>query len=336
MAITPLFARPLFFQQSTAALAIAVTAWLATPTATLAQPAYPSRAVRLVVPFAPGGTSDVFARLVADKLSQRLGQQFFVENIPGASGNIGAAQAAKAAPDGHTVFIAFSSFIINPSLFASVPYDALKDFEPVMLGVSGTHVITVTPSVPAKSMAELLALIRANPTKYNFAHGGAGTPGHLLGEQLRLSQRLDIVPVPFNGAGPAVASVIGGHTPIGITALAPANPQIAAGQLRAIAVTSKARASLLPDVPTTVEAGFPDLVGDLWVGVMVPAKTPADIVTKLNQELAAVLAMPDTRERLAAVGFDTIAGTPQAFREQLATELGFWRKVVQDAKVKVQ
>lgn len=302
----------------------------------VAQQPYPNRPVRLLVPFAPGGTSDVFARITADKLSQRLNQQFYVENVPGASGNIGTGQIAKAAPDGHSLLIAFSSFIINPSLFASVPYDPLKDFEPIMLGVTGTHVVTVTPSVPAKSMSELLALIRATPKKYNFAHGGAGTPGHLLGEQFRISQSLDIVPVPFNGAGPAIASVIGGHTPIGITALAPASPQIAAGALRALAVTSKQRTRFLPDVPTTAEAGLPDLVGDLWVGVMAPARTPPDIIATLNREFAAVLAIPDTRERLAAVGFESVAGTPDAFRAQLTTELGFWRKVIEGAKIKAQ
>ena len=243
------------------------------PQAAMAQ-AYPARPVRMIVTFAPGGTVDVFARIAAEKLSQKLGQNFYVENIAGASGNIATAQAAKAAPDGHTLLMAFSTFVINPSLFATVPYDPLRDFEPVTLAVASTHVITVTPSVPAKTMQELVAAIRATPGKYNFAHGGVGTPAHLLGEQFRTSLNLDIVAVPFNGAGPAIASVIGGHTPIGFGTMASSVAQVQGGQIRALAVTAKARSQLLPDVPTTAEAGLPDIAGDIWVGVMAPAKTP--------------------------------------------------------------
>lgn len=295
---------------------------------------YPERPVRIVVPFAPGGSVDVFARIATDNLSQRTGKQFYVENVAGASGNIAAGQVAKAAPDGYTVLFAFSSFVINPSLFATVPYDAASSFEPVTLAVTATHVVTVTPSVAAKSVAELVALIKATPGKFSFAHGGAGTPAHLLGEQFRLKTALDIAPVPFNGAGPAVQSVIGGHTPIGITAISPAAPQIAAGQIRALAVTSKARTRFLPDVPTMVEAGYPDIVGDLWVGVLVPKGTSKNIVAFLHRELSAVLAQNDTQDRLSAVGFDTVGSTPEAFGTQLAAELESWRAVIQAAKIK--
>ncbi len=297
---------------------------------------YPSKPVRMIVPFGPGGTVDVFARIAAEKLTQRLGQNFYVENVAGASGNIATAQAAKAEPDGHTLLMAFSTLTINPSLFASVPYDAVKDFEPVMLAVSGTHVISVTPTVPAKSLKELVDLIKANPGKYNYAHGGAGTPGHLLGEQFRLGYAPDMVAVPFNGAGPAIASVIGGHTPVGFSTVASAFSQIEGGQLRALAVTSKARSAQLPNVPTTTEAGYADIVGDIWVGVMAPAKTPAAIIVRLNKELVEVIGQADMRERLAKVGFDPVASTPEAFGKQIAAELETWRKVIQAAKIKAQ
>jgi tripartite-type tricarboxylate transporter receptor subunit TctC len=296
--------------------------------------AYPSKPVRVIVNFAPGGTFDVFGRILAERLSQRMGQNFYVENVAGASGNIGTGQAARAAPDGHTLFLSSSPFVINPSLFASVPYDPVKDFAPVTLAVAVTHVISAHPSVPAKTLREVVAAIRASPGKYNFAQGGAGTPGHLIGEQLRLSLNLDMVAVPFNGAGPAVNSVVGGHTPLGFTTVTSAGQQIIGGQLRGIAVTSKARAAQLPDVQTTAEAGFPDIVGDFWVGVMAPAGTPAEILAHLQRETTQVLAEPATKEKLAKVGFETIASTPEAFAKQVAAELDSWRKVIQAAKVK--
>lgn len=297
---------------------------------------YPSKPVRMIVPFGPGGTVDVFARIVAEKLSQRMGQNFYVENVADASGNIATAQAARSEPDGHTLFMAFSTYVVNPSLFASVPYDALKDLLPVTLAVSATHVITVTPSVRAKSLKELVDVVKGNPGKYSFAHGGAGTPAHLLGEQFRLSHVPDMVAVPFNGAGPAIASVIGGHTPVGFSTLASAVSQIEGGQLRALAVTSKARSSQLPNVVSTTEAGFPEIVGDIWVGVMAPAKTPTEIIGRLHREFTEIIGQADTRERLAKVGFDPVASTPEAFGRQIAAELDSWRKVIQDAKIKAQ
>ncbi len=315
-------------------LAYATTIFAAACWALPAEAQYPEKPVRMIVPFAPGGSVDVFARLVSDKLSQKLGKQFYVENVAGASGNIGTGQAAKAAPDGHTVLLAFSSFVINPSLFASVPYDAEKSFDPVMLAVSATHVVTVTPSVPATTIPELVSLIKANPGKYSYAHGGAGTPGHLLGELFRLKANVDIVPVPFNGAGPAITSVLGGHTPIGITALSPAASQIAGGQLRALATTGTKRARTLTSVPTMVEAGHPDIVGDLWVGVLVPTGTSKEITALLNRELKDILAQAETQERLTMVGFEAVASTPDAFAEQIKRELASWRAVIQDAKIK--
>jgi tripartite-type tricarboxylate transporter receptor subunit TctC len=297
---------------------------------------YPTRPVRVIVTFAPGGTVDVFTRIVAQKLSERLGKQFYVENVAGATGNIGTGQAAKAAPDGHTILFAFSSFVVNPSLFAQVPYDPSKSFEPVTLAVASTHVLTVNPSVPAKTMKELVDLVRANPGKYSFASGGTGTQAHLLGEQLRLSRALDLVHVPFNGAGPAVASVVAGHTPIGFSTLASAATQIQAGQIHALAVTSRVRSQWLSDVPTTAEAGYPDIEGDGWVGVLVPAGTPKEIIALLHDEIVGIIAMPDVKERLPTLGFDPVASTPDEFANRIGLELDTWARVIRAANIKAQ
>jgi tripartite-type tricarboxylate transporter receptor subunit TctC len=203
---------------------------------------YPARAVRVIVPFAPGGITDVLARLIAEKWSENLGKQFYVENVTGGSGNIGMGQAAKAAPDGYTILTAFVSYVVNPAMFAKVPYDPVRDFEPIGLAVTSTTVLVVNPQVPAKTVDELVALIRANPGKYNYASAGSGTSSHLAGEQFRLSLGLDIVHIPFTGGAPAIASVVAGHTPIGLVAPNVAIPQIPDGKVRALAVTSAARA----------------------------------------------------------------------------------------------
>jgi tripartite-type tricarboxylate transporter receptor subunit TctC len=312
---------------------LASLAFATLPVSTYAQ-TYPTRPVRMIVPFAPGGSVDTFGRLLSDRLSRSLGQQFFVENIAGATGNIGTGRAAKAEPDGQTILLAFSSHVINPALFASLPYDPIKDFEPVTLAVSATHAIIVHPSVPATSLAELIALVKASPGKYSFAHGGVGTPGHLLGEQLRLTAGIDLAPVPFNGAGPAVTSVLTGHTPIGVTALSPAAPQIADGKIRALAVTSARRSRLMPEVQTTAEAGQPAIVGDLWVGVLLPARTPKTIAVLLQKEIEKHLAVPDLQEKLAAVGFEPVGSTPEEFASRMAAEAAHWRNVIEAAKIK--
>jgi tripartite-type tricarboxylate transporter receptor subunit TctC len=306
---------------------------LALPQAALAQ-GYPARPVRMIVGFAPGGPTDVFARLLAQKLSENLGKQFFVENITGGTGNIATGQAAKAVPDGYTLMIAFSSHVVNPTLFERVPYDPYKDFEPVTLAVSSTTVLTVNPSVPARNVAELVALIRSGSVKYSFASGGTGAQPHLAGEQFRLSLGLDLVHVPFNGGGPAIAAVVAGHTPIGFNALTPALPQIKDGKLRALAVTSKARSQILPDVPTMTEAGYPDIEGDSWVGVLVPTGTPKPIVTLLHGEITRIIADPEMKERLATVGFEPVMSTPEEFGSRIRIEIERWGKVIRAANIK--
>jgi tripartite-type tricarboxylate transporter receptor subunit TctC len=296
--------------------------------------AYPTRPVRIIVPFAPGGTVDILARPVAQKLSERLGKQFYIENLPGAGGNTGTGQAARAAPDGYTILFAFSSYVVNPSLYEKIPYDAEKDFEPVTLAVASTTVLTVNPSVPAHTVKELVELIRANPGKYNFASPGTGTQSHLTGEQMRTSLGLDLVHVPYTGSGPSTAAVVAGHDPIGVSTIAPVVPHIRAGTLRALAVTSPTRSQLLPDVPTMAEAGYPDIRGDGWVGVFVPAKTPKGIVTLLHDEIAAVLALPDVRANLTMIGFEPVADTPEEFAARIHAELDLWGKVIRASNLK--
>lgn len=302
----------------------------------LAQPAYPSRPVRVIVPFPAGGGTDILARLIAQRLSERLGQQFYVDNIAGAGGSNGTGQATKADPDGHTVLFAFSSFVVNPSLFSKVSYDPIKDFVPVTLAAFTTTVLITHPSVPAANLKELGDFVRANPGKHSFASGGFGTQAHLVGEQLRLALNIDMAHVPFTGAGPSVVSVVGGHTPIGLTSLAAGLPQIKDGKVRALVVTSKARSNALTDVPTMTEAGFPNIIGDSWVGVLVPKGTPDNIVTTLHREIVQIISRPETKERLAALGYEPVAGTPQQFAEDIKAEIATWAKVIGAANVKTQ
>jgi tripartite-type tricarboxylate transporter receptor subunit TctC len=296
--------------------------------------AWPARPVRLIVPFPPGGTTDIFARIAAQKLSEHFGKQFYIENIAGATGNVGAAQAARATPDGYTVLFAFSSYVVTPTLFAKLPFDPNKDLTPVMLAVAATNVLTINPSVPARNLGDLVPLIKANPGKYNYASGGVGTQAHLLGEMLRLSLALDIVHVPFNGGGPEIASIVAGHTPIGWSALSSAAQQIKAGQLLALAVASKTRSQLFPEIPTTAEAGYPDIQGDSWVGVLVPAGTPNEIIGVLHREMVTILALPDVKERLPALGFEVVASTPREFATRIKAEIESWGKVIRVVNIK--
>jgi tripartite-type tricarboxylate transporter receptor subunit TctC len=297
---------------------------------------YPSRPVRLIVAFAPGGPTDVFARLIAQKFSSDFGKQFYVENVGGGAGNIGTAQAAKASPDGYTILLNVSAFVTNPAFLGKAPYDPIKDFAPVALPVASAIVVIVHPSVPAKTLAELVALIRANPGKYSYATGGAGAQPHLAFEQFRVSVGLDVVHVPFTGAGPAVAAVVAGQVPIGISSLPPAVPQIQEGSLRGLVLTSKSRSRKLPDIPTAAEAGYPILEGDQWLGVFLPASTPEEIVTLLHRKIVEYVAQPDMKERLEALDFYPVDSTPKEFAERIKVELETWRRVIQAAHIKAE
>jgi len=298
---------------------------------------YPSHPVRMIVPFAAGGPTDVIARVVAQKLTEALGQQFYVEDMPGAGGNTGTAAAAKAAPDGYTVLVVSTGFIVNPSLYAKgVPYDPVKDFAPVTLVAASPNVLTVNPGVPAKNVQELIALVRANPGKYSFAQPATGSTPHLNGELFKLQFGLDLITVPFNGAAPAITSTIGGHTPIAFTALPPAITNIKDGKLRALAVLSTKRVPALPDVPTAAEAGIPGHEGDTLTGIVVPTGTPKEIVDRLNAEIKKMVALPDVKEKLETLGFGPVADSPNEFGERIRTETAKWAKVINDAKIKIE
>jgi tripartite-type tricarboxylate transporter receptor subunit TctC len=298
--------------------------------------AYPVRPVRVIVPFAPAGPTDVFARLMAQKLSEQMGAQFYVENIVGAGGNIGAGRAAQAPADGYTILVNGGNHVVNPALYPHVPYDPIKDFDPVTIAVSAPAVLTVHPSLPAQTVQDLVSLIKANPGKYSFASPGTGTPPHLVGELFRFSLGLDLVHVPFNGGGPAIGSTVAGHTPISFGSTAPAVPLVKDAKLRALAVSSKRRSPPLPDVPTMAEAGYPEVEGESWFAVVVPAGTPKEIIALLQREIARAIALPDMKEHLAALGYEPVASTAEDCAAQFRTEIAKWGKVIGEAGIKAQ
>lgn len=289
---------------------------------------YPVRPVRVIVPFAPGGPTDVLARLITLDLSRRLGQQFFVENQAGAGGNLGMGAGARALPDGYTITVVSTSYVVNPSLYAKIPYDPYKDFVPITLAAVSPNVLVVHPSIPANTVKELIAFLKAHPGKYSFAHTGVGTTPHLSGEMFKRSQDLDIVPVPFGGSGPAIQSALAGHTPIAFTVLTPAVPQVKEGKLRALAVTTSKRSPALPDIPTLAESGLSDQESDTILGVLAPAHTPQPIVTLLYQEIRNAMSQPDVAEKLATLGFETIASTPDEFTARIQTDVAKWAKII--------
>src|SRR5258705_179708 len=295
---------------------------------------YPGRRGRGLAPYAPAGPADILARLAAHKLSEQLGKQFYVENVGGGGGNIGMGQGAKAAPDGYTVLVVPPNIIVNPVMYDTVPYDPYRDFDPVTVAVSAPTVLSIHPSLPVQSVKELVALIRSGGVKYSFASPGIGTPLHLIGENFRLSLGLDLVHVPFNSAGQAVASTLGGHTPIAFSSLPPAVPQIKEGKLRGLAVTSKTRSPALPDVPNMVEAGYPEIEGEGWFAFIVPAGTPKEITALLNREIIKLIALPDIKEKLAALGFTAVGMTADESATLFRTESSKWAKVIREAGIK--
>jgi tripartite-type tricarboxylate transporter receptor subunit TctC len=298
---------------------------------------YPSQPVRLIVPFAAGGPTDVIARVVAQKLTESMGQQFFVENLPGVGGNTGTARAAKSPANGYTLCVTSTGFIVNPLLYVKgVPYDPVKDFAPITLVAASPNLLSVHPSVPVKTVQDLIALVKTNPGKYSFAQPATGSTPHLNGESFKLEFRLDLTMVPFNGAAPAVVSTVGGHTPIAFTALPSAITQVRDGKLRALAVLSDKRANALPDVPTAAEAGIPGHEGDTLTGLVAPAGTPRDVVEKLYAEVRKMAALPDVKEKLEALGFSPVANRPEKFGERIRTESTRWAKVIREAKIAIE
>jgi tripartite-type tricarboxylate transporter receptor subunit TctC len=307
---------------------------LATPPRIAAALDYPTRPVRVIVPFAPGGPTDVFARLLAQQLSEQLKTQFYVENLAGAGGNIGTGRAAEATADGYTLLVDGANLVVNPELYKQVPYDPIKDFAPVTIAVVSPVILTVHPSLPVHSVKELVELIKANPAKYSYASPGVGTPPHLVGELFRLTLKLDLVHVPFNGGGPAIGSAVAGHTPISFGAMAPAVPLVKAGSLRALAVSTKTRSQALPDVPTMAEQGYPEIEGETWFTLVAPARTPKDIIALLYRETSKAVAAPVVKERLASLGYEPVGSTPEECDAQFKTEMAKWTRVIRDAGIK--
>ena len=301
-----------------------------------AQSNYPARPVRIVVPYAPGGGTDINARNVAPKLMERWGQTVVIDNRPGGNAMIGADIVAKAAPDGYTILLSTSSEIVTvQSLFKSVPYDALRDFEPVTLASTTPVIITAHPSTKVKSIKELVAT--AGQRKYSFASVGTASPQHLAGEWLKSLARIDMVHIPFKGAGPALNDNLGGHVPIAFLSLLPAVPHVKAGRLHGLAVTSGARSPALPEVPTMKEEGYPDIELVQWYAVFLPAKTPRAIVSKVNQDMNSIFNLPDVKERLAAGGADVMATmTPAQFGQFVRSEIEKNRRIIQAAGVKIE
>jgi tripartite-type tricarboxylate transporter receptor subunit TctC len=297
---------------------------------------YPARQVRIIVPYPAGGPTDVMARLVAQKLSESLGQSFFVENLTGASGVVGTGTAANSAGDGHTILFVTNDFAVAPTVSSKVPYDPIKGFAPVTIVAASPQVVVVHPSLPAQNMQELVTLAKANPGKYNYASLGIGF-GQLSSERLfRLGLGVDIVRVPFAGAAPIITSTLAGHTGIAFLGLPPATPHIKEGTLRALAVTSTKRSPLFPDVPTMAESGVRDQESELIIGAVVPGATPMPIVELLQSQIARIVALPDVKERLDALGFAPVASTPEAYGAQIKSDIETWSKVVRDANIKVE
>ena len=297
---------------------------------------YPDRNVRVLVPFAQGGPTDVIARVFAQKLSENLGHQFYVENVPGAGGNIGTAQAARAPADGYTILVTSTGFMVNPSLYAKVPYDPIRDFTPLTLAAVSPNVIFVHPSLPAKTFQELIDLVKANPGKYAYAQPAIGSTPHLSAELLKQTYGLDLTMVPFTSAGLAVNGVLSGQPPIGFTALPPTIGLINEGKLVGIAIEATKRSPLLPNVPTIAEAGAPGQEADTVTGFVLPAKTPPAVVEKLHAEMEKIGAMPEVRQRLEAIGFNPVISTPAEFGARIKEEMERWGKVVKAANLRIE
>ena len=288
--------------------------------------------MRFVVGFTPGGPSDILARALGQKLAERWGQQVVVENRPGAGGNVAAEAVAKSAPDGYTWLLGNNSILAtNHALYRRLPYDPLKDFAPVALVAVQPNILVVHPEVPAKSVSELIALLKANPGKLNYASSGAGAAAHLAGELFKAMAGVDMVHVPYKGAQPALTDVVAGQVQLMFATSASVIPYMKQGRLRALAVTTAERSPSVPEIPTVAEAGLPGFEATTWHGVVVPSAVPTQLVQKLNLDINAALKEKDLNERLAGLGAEILTGTPRDFADYIAREIPKWTKVVKDS-----
>jgi tripartite-type tricarboxylate transporter receptor subunit TctC len=295
---------------------------------------YPAKPIRFILPFPPGGGTDILGRLLSERLAARLGQPVVIENRGGAGGNVGAEAAAKSAPDGYTIVLVAPSLAISPSLYSKLPYDPVKDFSPVSLVATVPNVMVTHPSVPARTLSEFIALAKTKPGAMNFGSGGNGTSNHLAGELFNIVAGVRLVHVPYKGVNLAMNDVMAGEVQLVVIGIPAAAPHIKAGKLRALAVIDSRRAAALPEVPTVAEAGLPGFEVTTWYGVLAPAGTPRPIVMRLNAEIVKVMQSPEMKDRLASMATEPVTSTPEAFAELIRQEIVKWGKVVRAAGLK--
>ena len=317
--------------------AIATLAMLALPASAVAQAGtYPDKPIRFVVPYPPGGGTDVIARIVHERFQAALGQTIIIENRGGAGGSVGTDVVAKAAPDGYTVLFTLSSHTINPAIFPKLSYDTVKDFEPIGSVASLPQILVANPQFPANTVAELIALAKAKPGSLSFASVGNGSPGHLAGELFKIRTGTQMTHIPYRGGGPAVTDVMGGQVPLLWVSIPAAAQFVKTGKLKALGVSTLKRSAAFPDVPTLQEAGVAEFEVDSWYAMFVPAKTPPAIIDKLNRALNSVIADASIRDKLLAQGSEGVGGTPDALGRIVAAELPKWAKLAKDASIKAE
>ena len=314
--------------------AIATAVGLVAASSAFAQ-AYPNKPITLVVPFPPGGTTDVLARTVAQKLSESWGQPVVVDNKPGAGATIGASQVAKANPDGYTLLMGAVHHTIATSIYSSLPYDFQKDLAPVTIVALVPNILAVNPGIPAKTVSELTAYGKANPGKLSYGSNGQGTAQHLMGEQFQIMTGVPMLHVPYKGSGPLTTDLLAGQVSMSFDTITPVLPHIKAGKLRPIAVTTARRSAALPDVPTLAESGLAGFDQGTWFGILAPARTPREIVAKLNAEIVRILNQPDVEKRFADIGAEKVANTPEQMAAQIKSDTEKYAGLAKQAKVKI-
>lgn len=297
---------------------------------------YPAKPVRVIVGFPPGSAADITARLIGPKLGESLGQQIVVDNRPGAASNIAAELAAKAPADGHVVFLGTVANTINATLYSRLPFDFVRDFAPVVLASSAANILVVHPSLPARSVGELVKLAQSRPGQLNFASSGSGTTPHLSGELFKSMARINIVHIPYKGSPPAVTDLLAGQVALMFSPASTVLPHVASGRLRALAVTTASRLAALPDLPTVAESGLARYETVTWFGFVVPAATPRAIVTRLNAEIVKVLGQPELRRQFAAQGIDIVGGTPEEFAAYIRREIEKWARVIKESGARAE
>jgi tripartite-type tricarboxylate transporter receptor subunit TctC len=320
------------------AFAAALTGAAALPTRAAEAPAaFPTKPIRLIVPFTPGGSTDILARAIGQKLTDAWGQSVVIDNRPGAGGIIGMETAAKAAPDGYTLVMGHvGTLAANPALYKSLPYDPVKDFAPITLIAMVPNVLVVGPAVPSKSVAELVALAKSKPGKLDYGSGGNGSAAHLATEYFKLKAGVDVQHVPYKGTAPALADLLGGQIAFIITGLPPVLPQVKAGKLRILGVASAQRLKQFPDIPTIAESGVPGYEATQWYGILAPAATPKELVAKLNRDIVRALKDPSVAEKLSAEGAEPVGDSPEQFGAFIRSEIDLWGKVIRATGAKAE